>query len=57
MVSYEPKKNRFVTLFITLHLNKYVADDEKKKPEIIRFYNNTKSGVDALDKTCRNISL
>lgn len=50
MVSYVPKKNRFVTLFSTLHDQKSVANDEQKKPEIIRFYNATKGGVDSLDK-------
>ncbi|XP_037911881.1 piggyBac transposable element-derived protein 4-like [Hermetia illucens] len=50
MISYVPKKNRFVTLFSTLHDQKSVANDEQKKPEIIRFYNATKGGVDSLDK-------
>lgn len=50
LVSNVPKKNRFVTLFSTLHDQKSVANDEQKKPEIIRFYNATKGGVDSLDK-------
>lgn len=50
LVSYVPKKNRFVTLLSTLHKTDAVADDAKRKPEIITYYNETKCGVDVLDQ-------
>lgn len=50
MVSYVPKKNRFVTLLSTLHTKKSVRDTEDKKPDIIDYYNQTKGGVNVLDE-------
>lgn len=50
-VEYVPKKRRFVTPLSTYHsTNKIDRIDPKKKPDIIKFYNQTKSGVDVLDK-------
>lgn len=50
MVSYVPKKNRFVTLLSTMHLRKEVDSGDKKKPEIINYHNATKGAVDTLDE-------
>lgn len=50
IVSYVPKKNRFVTLLSTMHTRKEVDGGEKKKPEIINYYNATKGAVDTLDE-------
>lgn len=50
VVSYVPKKNRFVTLLSTMHLRKEVDPGPKKKPEIINCYNATKGAVDTLDE-------
>lgn len=51
MVSYVPRKNRFVTLLSTMHTTKEVDDTTPAlKPEIINFYNSTKGGVDTMDK-------
>lgn len=51
MVSYVPKRRRFVTLLSTFHSSVQIDEaDPKKKPNIIRFYNATKGGVDVLDK-------
>lgn len=50
MVTYVPKKNRFVTLLSTYHTNKAIDENDKKKPEIIKFYNSTKGAVDTLDE-------
>lgn len=53
LVSYVPKKGKTVVLLSSMHVSSNeVADDTKKKPEIIQFYNATKSGVDVLDKLC-----
>lgn len=50
MVSYVPKKNRFVTLLSTYHTNRVIDENDKKKPDIIQFYNATKGAVDTLDE-------
>jgi len=40
----------------TKHRDNCVVADDKNKPEIITYYNNTKSGVDILDKLVRTYS-
>ena len=44
------------TLLSTQHRSNIVMLDEKKKPKIITHYNETKSGVDVLDKLVRTYS-
>lgn len=54
IVSYVPKRYKNVILISSLH-HDHVIDAEtgdKKKPDIITFYNHTKGGVDNLDKLC-----
>lgn len=51
LVSFVPKKNKAVILLSTMH-NDNQINNETKKPEIIEFYNSTKSGVDTLDQMC-----
>lgn len=54
LVSYVPKLDNAVALLTTKFHNKKIADaHEKKKPEIILFYNKTKGGVDSADKMTR----
>ena len=51
MVSYVPKKNKTVILFSTVpHGISIVEEDPKTRPEIIKFYNETKIGVDLVDQ-------
>lgn len=50
ITSYVPKKNRCVIFMSTLHHNKNCLPEKKNKPEIIQFYNETKTGVDVLDQ-------
>lgn len=53
LVSYVPKKGRTVVLLSSKHTStSTLIDDRDKKPEIIEFYNQTKSGVDVVDKLC-----
>ena len=52
MVSWHPKRSKFVLLVSFLHHNSNI--DESGKPEIVEFYNKTKAGVDALDKKVRH---
>lgn len=51
LVSFVPKPNKAVILISTMHHSK-TMDEEKKKPEIICCYNQTKCGVDILDMKC-----
>lgn len=58
LVSYVPKKGKTVVLMSSLHTSSTeVADNVEKKPEIISFYNDTKSGVDVVDKLCATYSV
>ncbi|XP_030745477.1 uncharacterized protein LOC115874468 [Sitophilus oryzae] len=49
LVSFVPKKNRAVLLVSTMHHSNAMVNG---KPEIVNFYNETKGGVDSLDKKC-----
>ena len=55
LVSYVPKKNKAVILVSTMHGQQSL--DELGKPEIILDYNNTKGGVDTVDKLCATYSV
>ena len=54
VVSWHPKRSKFVLLLSSLHHNSNIA--ESGKPEIVEFYNKTKAGVDALDQKVRHYS-
>lgn len=51
LVSYIPRKGKNVLLFSTMHDDDSI-DNVTAKPEIIIMYNETKSGVDVVDKLC-----
>ena len=59
MVSYVLKKNKSVIMLSTMHHDINIdEEDPKMRPEIIKFYNKTKIGVDLVDQmvqtyTCR----
>lgn len=55
LVSYVPKKNKAVLMISSMHNNVAIdeATGDQKKPVIISDYNDTKYGVDILDKMCR----
>ncbi|KRX37671.1 PiggyBac transposable element-derived protein 4 [Trichinella murrelli] len=50
IISYLPKKNKNVMVLSTMHNDNQVCDGKGSKPDIILHYNNTKGGVDNLDK-------
>lgn len=51
MVSYVQKKGKPVILLSTMHDDKAVDEsNQKKKPDVIQFYNKTKGGVDTMDQ-------
>lgn len=52
-VAYQCKKNKKVILLSTMHKQPIVTEGEKKKPEIINYYNWNKVGVDCLDQKLR----
>lgn len=55
MVSYVQKKGKAVILLSTMHDDKAVDDSsQKKKPEVIQYYNKTKGGVDTMDQMVSN---
>ena len=56
IVSYTPKARKLVTLISSMHYEPILAESEPFKPEIIQFYNQTKGGVDNLDKLFRTYS-
>lgn len=47
--SYVPRKGKSVIMLSTMHHDDTVDADNNNKPEIITYYNSTKSGVDNLD--------
>ena len=49
LVSYVPQQNKAVLAMSTMHHDDNVEGDNQK-PEIILHYNDTKSGVDNLDR-------
>lgn len=51
LLSFVPKKNKAVCLISTMH-HSIETNMDKKKPEMICFYNSTKCGVDLLDMKC-----
>lgn len=51
LLSYVPKKNRAVNLISSMH-NSVETNENKRKPEIIAYYNATKCGVDIMDMKC-----
>ena len=56
--SYCLKKGKVVTLLSTMHSQPDIAhSSEKKKPEIILYYNSTKGGVDTMDQMLRCYSV
>ncbi|XP_022913435.1 piggyBac transposable element-derived protein 4-like [Onthophagus taurus] len=51
LVSYKPKKNKNVLLISSGHHDDGI-DENTQKPNMILDYNNTKGGVDTVDKLC-----
>lgn len=51
LVSYIPKKGKNVLLISTMHYGDDI-DPQTNKPEMIMAYNETKGGVDVVDKLC-----
>lgn len=59
IASYIPKKNKNVIMLSTMHLDGTISElpEDNSKPEIILFYNKTKTGVDTVDEMCATYSV
>ena len=57
IASYCPKKNAVVNMLSTMHNQPDVDENsKKKKPDVILCYNETKNGVDIVDKMVKTYS-
>lgn len=58
IVSYSPKENRSVVLISSMHNDSKIDPESgnQRQPEIVTFYNSTKSGVDVVDEKCGSYS-
>lgn len=56
LVAYKAKRNKSVIVLSSMHENGRVMDEEKRKPEIIHAYNESKFGVDKADEMLRAYS-
>ncbi|XP_035233441.1 uncharacterized protein LOC118205248 [Stegodyphus dumicola] len=53
LMSYVTKKNKVVLILCTMHHDDAIDESsETNKPQMITFYNATKSGVDTVDQLC-----
>lgn len=54
LVSYVAKSNKVVILMSTMHNDATIdaLTSDRRKPEIITYYNRTKNGIDLVDKMC-----
>jgi len=56
MLSYVPKARKDAILLSSQHRDAALMDDDKRKPHIIEYYNQTKAEVNILDKLVRTYS-
>lgn len=59
LVSYIPKKSKNIILLSTMHNDDSIDESSgiENKPEIVTFFNNTKSSVDTIEKMCASYSV
>jgi hypothetical protein len=58
LTSYVPKKGKAVCLISSMHTDSNIVESgQKKKPEIILYYNKNESGVDTFDQMVSNYSV
>lgn len=59
LLSYCQRKSKATILISTMHHGDEIDDSsgDKKKPEIVTFYNKTKVGVDVVDQLCNNYNV
>ena len=57
LVSYKAKTSKAVLLLSSEHKTPDISDDQKKKPDVVLFYNSTKGGVDSVDERISTYSV
>jgi len=58
LTSYQGKTKKNVLILSSMHSGCDINEEsEKKIPETVEFYNNTKAGVDTIDQMCRKYSV
>jgi hypothetical protein len=55
LLPFVPKISKSIIVLSTMYHSEF-ADQKSNKPEMISFYNSTKSGIDTLDMKCSNYS-
>ena len=53
LAAYRCKPAKTVFLISTMHKNPVLENDAKSKPELVKFYNQNKVGVDCIDQMIR----
>ena len=56
LASYVSKPRHVVIFLSSMHHDKVVNDEQKKKPDIILYYNDTKGGVDRMNQMAQTYS-
>ncbi|KAK3776973.1 hypothetical protein RRG08_022767 [Elysia crispata] len=56
LVAYKSKDKKRVVFMITMHHSADVDQEGKKKPDMVKYYNETKGGVDIFDYVCHSFS-
>ena len=56
LISYQSKKAKNVVLLSSMHNDSKIDEGEKKKPEIVLKYNQTKGGVDSMDQMAHSFT-
>ena len=57
LTSYKAKRNKTVLVLSSQHNDNKIGNGEKKKPEVILYYNDTKGGVDCVDERVATYSV
>ena len=57
LIAYQAKTTKNVLFLSTMHATADTGDDRKSKPEIVKFYNSTKFGVDVLNQMARKYTV
>ena len=55
-MAYKSNDKKRVVVMSTMHQSADVDQEGKKKPDMVKYYNETKGGVDTFDYMCRSFS-
>ena len=57
LTSYKAERNKTALVLSSQHNDNIISNGEKKKPEVILYYNDTKGGVDCVDERVATYSV